>query len=52
VDVSKGILVVAYPNFMVDTEFGFNYWLEAELIPEPSSEPDVNTGDNNGESNQ
>jgi len=26
-------LLVAYPNENVDTEFGFNYWLEAELKP-------------------
>lgn len=30
VEVSKGFLVVAYPEEGVrDTEFGFNYWLEA-----------------------
>jgi len=33
IGVDKGILIVAYPNENVDTEFGFEYWLEAELKP-------------------
>ena len=46
INVDKGFLVVAYPNMYKDTEFGFNYWLEAELKPEPGSQPAVdNSGD-------
>jgi len=28
-----GLLLIAYPNKDKETEFGFNYWLEAELKP-------------------
>lgn len=34
VTADKGFLVVAYPNDNSPSEFGFNYWLEAELIQE------------------
>lgn len=39
IDVEKGFLVVAYPNEGVEGEFGFNYWIDAELKPaEPEDE--------------
>ena len=38
IGVDKGVLIVAYPNQYVDTEFGFNYWLEADLRPAPGEE--------------
>ena len=33
VGVDKGIMIVAYPNEGVETDFGFEYWLEADLKP-------------------
>lgn len=38
VGADKGFLVVAYPNQDKDTEFGFNYWLEASLKSEEGTE--------------
>lgn len=39
VSVGKGLLIVAYPNEnKQNTEFGFNYWLEASLKPAPGEE--------------
>ena len=35
IGVENGLLIVAYPNEDMETEFGFNYWLEADLKPEP-----------------
>jgi len=34
----SGLLIVAYPDLDVNSEFGFNYWLEAELKPTPEEE--------------
>jgi len=34
IGVEKGIMIVAYPNEDKETDFGFEYWLEAELKPE------------------
>lgn len=36
--VESGIMVVAYPNEDMETDFGFEYWLEAELKPEEGAE--------------
>jgi len=38
IGVDKGFLIVAYPNEGKQTEFGFNYWLEAEIKPAPGEE--------------
>lgn len=38
IGVDKGFLIVAYPNENVETEFGFNYWLEAEIKPVETDE--------------
>lgn len=38
VSADKGFLIVAYPNENKQTEFGFNYWLEAEVKPAPVEE--------------
>lgn len=38
IDASQGFLIVAYPNEDQETEFGFNYWLEAEIKPAPGEE--------------
>lgn len=45
ISADKGFLVVAYPNLGKDTEFGFNYWLEAELKPAEGSDQTDNGGD-------
>lgn len=34
IGVEKGIMIVAYPNEDKETDFGFEYWLEADLKPE------------------
>jgi len=47
VDADKGVLVVAYPNYMMETVFGFNYWVEAEA--KPGHGQVLNTDDNTGE---
>jgi len=36
--VESGIMIVAYPNEDMETDFGFEYWLEADLKPEEGSE--------------
>lgn len=53
VGVDKGLLIVAYPNEnQQDTEFGFNYWLEASLKPAPGEKPDSGSiTDGNGKVN-
>ena len=34
----RGFLVVAYPNKNVETEFAFDYWVEALYLPAPKPE--------------
>lgn len=38
IGVESGIMIVAYPNEDQETDFGFEYWLEAELKPEEGDE--------------
>lgn len=35
----RGFLIVAYPNKNVDTEFAFDYWVEALYMPPPVVPP-------------
>lgn len=38
IGVESGIMIVAYPNEDQETDFGFEYWLEADLKPEEGDE--------------